>query len=186
MTTAIGMLKIFGMSTEPEDLARKCLRTIHIAECEAAIASITDPEQLNFIVSEMGVNSYEAVLKNPHCDKTCLEAMWDRWRNVDHWDFDFLRNWARHPNVDRELSEKKRQDIAASSRYYECYIEGRTLNDNTTKDELMQYWNVFNGAFRRYIILSKALTDEDCCRLVGPNSSDVVLVAFAERMHLDA
>lgn len=72
MTTAIEMLKIFGMSTEPEDIARKCMRTIPIEECEAAIASITAPEQLNFIISEMGVNSYEAVLKNPHCDKAAL------------------------------------------------------------------------------------------------------------------
>ena len=185
MTTAIGMLKFFGMSTEPEDIARKCLRTIHIAECEAAIASITDPEQLNFIVSEMGVSSYEAVLKNPHCDKAGLEAMWDRWRNADYWDFEFLRNWAMHPNVDGELSKKKRQDIVNSAIYYENYITGRTLNDNTTKEELMEYWHVFNGAFRRYIILSKGLTDEDCCRLVGRNSSEEVLVAFADRMHID-
>ena len=112
--------------------------------------------------------------------------MWYRWRNVGYWDFDFLRNWAIHPNVHRELSEKKRQYIAAYPRYYEYYIKGRILNDNTTKEELMEYWHVFNGAFRRYIIPSKLLTDEDCRRLVGRDSSEKVLVTFAERMHLDS
>jgi hypothetical protein len=90
-----------------------------------------------------------------------------------------------HPNVDRELSEKKSKDIANYFIDYQEYIKARLLNTNVSREEALQYWNVLGGSMNPDIILSKALTDEDCRRLVWRGSSLEVLHAFADRMHID-
>ena len=181
---AIDMLKVLGMSTDPKDMARELIRKMPISKCKEAILSLTDPDQLMFIISEMGTKSYETVLQNPHCDKDCLEAMWDGWQTDRS--SKFLRDWAMHPNVDRELSEKKSKDIANYVIGYQEYIKGRLLNTNVSREEVLQYWDVLCGSMRPDIIVSKALTNEDCFRLVSRGSAREVLQAFAERMHVDA